>query len=326
MEFEISEISNKLDIIEQKCQFEINDATDDELEKLKQEDGISCKSLERVSSKISQLLAGATLGNMDVIEAVKVKYEKLIRCYNIFYQKLECEFDKREINKQKLFNKSHLSIKLPKFKGYSTVIDIYSFKSDFEKLYMKSTPKTLMADILKNNNLEREALSLVKYENDIDEIWKRLKTTFGDVKFLLSNKLSELRSLDKLWKIKETSKLTVALGKIINVIQDLMSLAEKHSTEPHLYYGDGINQIYKLIGDKRTTQWLQTCSDEMPEGKDLWQKLLNFLEKELRIFQQKQIINLSDNQPDRSNRNNHEQNKVNRSNYLVNQHLRHSNH
>jgi len=144
-------------------------------------------------------------------------------------QDLDTEFNNREIGKFESFNKSHLNIKLPKFKGYSIVIDIYSFKSDFDKLHLKSVPKRLLADILKNNYLEGAALALVKHENEIDEIWERLKASFGDVKFLLSNKLSEHSRLDKLWKIKDNAKIAETLSKIINVMKDLMNLAEKHS-------------------------------------------------------------------------------------------------
>ena len=155
-------------------------------------------------------------------------------------------------------------------------------------------PKILMADVLKNNFLDGAALALVKHENEILEIWKRLKTAYGDVKFLLSNKLSELNNLDKIWRLKDSTKTSEALSKVINVMKDLMNLAETHSIEPRLYHGDGINQIYKLIGNRQTTLWLQSIEEEMPDGKDLWVRLLKFLERELRIQQQKQVINFND--------------------------------
>ena len=154
-----------------------------------------------------------------------------------------------------------------------------------------------MADVLKNY-LESVALALVKHENDISEIWKRLKTAYGDVKFLLSNKLSELSNLDKLWKLKDSAIIGESFSKVINVIKDLMNLAKTHNIEPRLYHGDGVNQIYKLIGNKKTTQWLQQSEEEAPEGKELWTRLLKFLERELRIQQEKQLINFSnENEP-----------------------------
>ena len=53
-----------------------------------------------------------------------------------------------------------------------------------------------MLDVLKNNHLEGAALSLVRSVDDIDEIWQRLKSAYGDPKLLLKkseiNKISQL--------------------------------------------------------------------------------------------------------------------------------------
>ena len=58
----------------------------------------------------------------------------------------------------------NLNIKLPKFKGYDSQIDIYTFQLEFEKIYLRSTPKRMLADVLKKNHLNDPALSLVKAE------------------------------------------------------------------------------------------------------------------------------------------------------------------
>ena len=50
----------------------------------------------------------------------------------------------------------------------------------------------MMADVLKNNLLEGLALSLVRSVTDIDEIWKRLRRSFGDPKSLVKKKLFHL--------------------------------------------------------------------------------------------------------------------------------------
>ena len=64
----------------------------------------------------------------------------------------------------------NFNIKLPKFKGYDSQIEIYTFQLEFEKIYLRSAPKRMLADVLKNNHLNDPALSLVKAEKDIDEI------------------------------------------------------------------------------------------------------------------------------------------------------------
>ena len=75
-----------------------------------------------------------------------------------------------KIPKQELFNKSKLKINLPKFSGYELKLDIYSFQSEFLKIYEWTTPKQMMPDLLKNKLLEGSALSLVKSMTDIENI------------------------------------------------------------------------------------------------------------------------------------------------------------
>ena len=292
--FEISDLDTKLRFIEQKLLRDVADLPDEEVENVKTDAVASNKTLEKVSNRILKLIAGSTISDSEKIEKVKKRYEEIILSQKHFSDKLDSEYKKRELGKLKSFNQSKLNIQLSKFKGYTSCLDIYSFKRDFDKLHEKSVPTYLMADVLKNNYLEGAALALVKHKNDISEIWKRLKTAYGDVKFLLSNKLSELSNLDKLWKLKDGAIISESLSKVINVIKDLMNLAETHNIKPRLYHGDGVNQIYKLIGNKKTTQWLQQIKEEMPKGKELWTRLLKFLERELRIQQQKQLINFSD--------------------------------
>ena len=51
-----------------------------------------------------------------------------------YFLELKEEIKKRDLSEEKLKNASILGIKLPKFKGYDSDLDIYSFKSEFEKL------------------------------------------------------------------------------------------------------------------------------------------------------------------------------------------------
>ena len=81
-----------------------------------------------------------------------------------------------------------------------------------------------MLDILKNNLLEGRALSLVKQVHDIDEIWIRLKSAYGDAKLLLKKKMSEIGKINQLWKTKSPEKVVDTLSKIINVMKDLEHL------------------------------------------------------------------------------------------------------
>ena len=80
---------------------------------------------------------------------------------------------KREITKQKPFNESKLRINLPKFSGYESKLDIYSFQSEFLKICEQTTPKQMMLDL--NHLSEGSALLLVKSMTGIEDIWKLMK-------------------------------------------------------------------------------------------------------------------------------------------------------
>eukprot|EP00111_Clytia_hemisphaerica_P011422 TCONS_00033462-protein len=275
------------------------------------------KDFERLSTRTATLISKCSTGKLDDVTKLKEGYELTFKHFISFEKFIDSEIKRRDLNKVKTFNKSQLSIKLPQFSGYSSSINFYKFKSDFDKLYSTTVPKHLMSDFLKNNFLEGTALSIVKYESDINKIWSILKSSFGDVKRLLSNKNSELTQLDKLSKIREPAKLVKALGKIVNLMKELMSLASEHQIEPHLYYGDGINQICNVIGNQITMKWLTSCAeeDETPDGKELWTKLLTFLEREIKIYQQKDLIDFANghqNQQDNSQKGG----KVGRSNFF----------
>ena len=69
-------------------------------------------------------------------------------------------------------------------------------------------------------------------------------------------------------------------------MSDLMSLAKYHNIEAKLYYGNGIDLIYGLMGDFRVTKWLNNTCDMDLEGEELWNQLIIFLEKELKVKQE----------------------------------------
>ena len=91
-------------------------------------------------------------------------------------------------------------------------------------------------------------MSLDKSLDNINEIWKRLITTYGDAKMMLHKKMSTLTNLTPLWKTSNPEKTSDALIKIIILIKDLMNLAEKHNIKETFYNRDGLERIYSLLG------------------------------------------------------------------------------
>ena len=114
---------------------------------------------------------------------------------------LEKEIKDRDLSKEKIKNPSILGIKLPRFKGYGSVMDFYTFKVEFEKLVAPWVQAKLLPEYLKNNYLEGQAFEIVKEIDDIDKICGRLKQSFGNV-VTLSTKLKEIESGVPLWQIK----------------------------------------------------------------------------------------------------------------------------
>ena len=160
-------------------------------------------------------------------------------------------------------------------------MDVYSFRSEFEKLYMKDTPKKMLSNLLKHNHLANPALAMVNSLDDIDEIWKRLRKAFGDPKTILSNLLSDVKQMGPIWKLKGNEDRKEGLVNLINAITDLTKLAKKHDIEAKLYNREGLDVIYYLMGDNRVTRWLMSIYDENFEDEALWLRLMEFLQKEL---------------------------------------------
>ena len=109
-----------------------------------------------------------------------------------------------------------MKINLSKFSGFNSKLDLYTFWSELIKIYKRTTPKRMMSGVLKNNHLEGSALSLVRSVDNIDEIWQRWKSVYGDPKLLLKKKLSEISAINQLSKLKDTERVVAALSQIIN--------------------------------------------------------------------------------------------------------------
>ncbi len=271
----------------------VDDVDDDELLQRKADHAEIAHQLDRLSNKIQQVYQIKT-ETIDVgrINDMRVRYDALLAQKERYDTHLRTRMKERELLKEKAFQKSSLNIQLPKFKGYESEMDIYTFQTEFEKLYLRLTPKKRLPDVIKYSHLEDPALALVKSQDDIDEIWTRLKKAYGDKKVLLQKNLSDVTKSAAFLKSKDPEQLKQGLMKLINTMNDLIKLAEKHNIENKLYNGDGINTIYSLLGENRLTRWLTSISDVDVEEKDLWTRLIRFLEKELKVVQEKALLNV----------------------------------
>ena len=157
-------------------------------------------------------------------------------------------------------------------------------------MHLQSTPKRLLPDLLKNNFLADPALTLVESLNDIDLIWQRLSDAYGNPKIMLSKRLQQLTKLDGIGKSNNPEKMINNLSRLVNMLNDVKRLAREHHIEEHLYYGDGLTKVYQLIGDSRTIKFLMSICDDDLQQREVWDKLISFLDKEKKVHQQKLLI------------------------------------
>ena len=100
----------------------------------------------------------------------------------------------------------------------------------------------------------------------------------------------------QLWKIRGQEKLVDALSKIINMMRDLHQLAEQHNIKSRLYSGHGLERVYQVMGDSWVTRWLSTICEVEYNDEQTWHHLIEFLECDLKVQQQKLLIeNKSEN-------------------------------
>ena len=140
------------------------------------------------------------IASTQLIRKITADYQHLKTRKSEYCAFIKEECSKRELSKEESIKTSNLNIKLQKFRGYESSADIYTFRSEFEIVYSRPTPRRILPDVLKNNFLEDPALSLVKSLDNINEIWKRLITTYGDPKIMLHKKMSILTNFTPLWK------------------------------------------------------------------------------------------------------------------------------
>ncbi|XP_066917918.1 uncharacterized protein [Clytia hemisphaerica] len=298
--FSIKDTTRTVNDLIKEFEQNTSNLTDEELIQIKSSLASRDNQIDRIAKKYQSILLEKPVSTPETLLEIKTlgeRYELLITTKSNFVEHLTSSLGDRDVYKQKLFSAAKLNIEISKFSGYDDVIDIYTFKDNFSKVHEKSTPKHLLGDLLKNNYLQEPALGVVKMLTDIDEIWSRLKSTYGDVMILLNQKLNRLANLDPLYRMKDPESTANALNKMVNLLKELSTTAETHKIEQFLYYGGGINKIYSLIGDARLSRWLTQISNETLSPKAEWKRLIIFLESEMKIQQQKMLIKKQTNEP-----------------------------
>ena len=179
-----NEITIRCDSLQVKFDRELNKLSDYQILEISQDKCLMTEFneiLEKVSSLATMVVS---LGNMGqaMLDTVTAKRDLLVASKTNFEYQLKNILTIRDITPDKLKNASTLKIELSRFSGYSGPIDIYTFKSEFQKLIEPNVQKKYLADYLKKNFLTGAALNLVEKETEYDKIWNRLLDSYGNAK------------------------------------------------------------------------------------------------------------------------------------------------
>ena len=245
--------------------------------------------MEKIAESYKEILK-TPINSADILMDIKrigENYVKLETLKQMFKDKLHKEISVRELDKDVKFNKHQLNIQLEKFTGYDASSDVYTFRSNFEKVHLDSTPKRLLPDLLKNNYFDEPAKNLVTSLDNIDEIWDRLQSAYGDTNIMIRKKLQSLLKID-LTRTRDSERTIAGLSKLTNALHDIIKLAKTDNIEERLYFGDGLTKVYQLIGDNRVTHSCQVfmtmISARSRYGKDCfcsWKRELNWCNRKL---------------------------------------------
>ena len=192
----------------------------------------------------------------------------------------------RDLSKEKIRNALGLKIRIPKFTGYESPMDIYTFQTQFLKLVYPYVQKPLLSDTLKYNYLGDPALTMVKELIDIDKIWDRLIKSYGDPRVLLQNKLGGLSKMGGLDKIRGKEKLIIGISELVNAMAELNRLAKMYNLESMLYHPMcGLGKVYELMGQKRVLRFGKRVHKRTLNDQEMWDEIVQFLEEELELTQ-----------------------------------------
>ena len=290
LKFNMQWAKGVIDELEQKFKKVPADATSIDLANWRKELSSDETKFNKLSESYKECLQISTSNPLikTTIKQLGERYFTLDSLRQTFTKNLSSEISNRELDVHSEFKRNKLNINLEKFTGYESKTDFYTFRSNFEKMHLSSTPKSYLPDLLVNNYLADPAYTMVKNLESIDEIWKRLEQAFGDTRMMLKKKINQLKSLEI--SKKNPEKLVSDISNLISMMQEMAALAKKHGIEEHLYYGDTLTHIQNLLGDGRTTRFLSETYEDDFTPRETWTKMITFLTKERRIAEQKLIL------------------------------------
>ena len=279
-------ICDRLSNLENKCFDDMSRFTDIQLLEMKKDVKYIDSGFNDILDRITTFCGSNPFEFQETEEMttkVNERKRKLKNSIDSHKNILEKEIATRDLSEEKLKNASLLGINLPKFKGYESSMDFYTFKSEFEKLIVPRVQAQLLPDYIKNNYLDGQAFQLVKELDDLRSIWERLQISYGNVTILLNNKFREIENGVPLWKIRDDEKIVQSIIKIKNTMLELISLAKKHRIEQNLFHSSNLAKIYNIIGKKRHVEITKKLLGSNKTDQEKWYEIIEFLDNELKL-------------------------------------------
>ena len=218
-------------------------------------------------------------GFADMTKIVTARRDGISKLKKEYFDDLKSEVTNRDLSEEKLKSALTLNLKIPKFSGYDSQLDIFSFKKEFAKHVEPYLSKIHWADTLKWKYLSGSALTLVQSMSDISAIWEKLESTYGDAQLLLQNKLSSLENFESISDVKNDEKRISVISSLLNSMTQRSDLVKKHKLENELYFGGGVERVLTIMGNERKRKFIRK-SDTRLKGPDAWIRLREMLEKE----------------------------------------------
>ena len=202
-----------------------------------------------------------------------------------FEEKLQEDIEKFDLSDQKMKLATQTTVDIGKFSGsLDKGVDFYTFKTKFSKAYSRH-PKTLLVEWLVNNHLEGRAKECVGTLDDLDTIWARLKSNFGNTEQMLLHQFKKIQKMGSLQKVKSHESKMHYLQKLVNSMQDTFDLAVEHSLTGDLHYGHHLQKIVGFLENHTQNKWYKIIAEHKPAKPLRWERLIQLLTAELEIVQ-----------------------------------------
>ena len=142
--------------------------------------------VSRILDKVTEYAGYVSeISASDQLDLINTLVVDTLEKKNIYVKSVREEVETRDLSEEKIKNALGLKIKIPKFCGYDSNLDIYTFREQFEKFVAPYVQKPLLPDTLKLNYLGDPALTLVRELKNLDEIWAQLFKSYGNTSVLL---------------------------------------------------------------------------------------------------------------------------------------------